>query len=90
MSNLAFIGNTGSSEMMSGVGLGDTALTFMGWWAMIGMNNAIESLVSQAVGAKNIQLAGVYLNQGRLLLTLFFIPVLFLTFYIETILVYFK
>ena len=86
--NVVFIGQTGSEEMMAGVGLGDVALTFLGQYALLGLNNAIETLVAQAAGAKNLHLAGVYLNRGRVLLTFFLIPLSVLYFYIERILLY--
>ena len=41
---------------------------------MIGLNVAIESLTSTAYGNKNIELCGVYLNRGRMVLLVFFIP----------------
>ena len=74
--------------MMAGVGLGDVALAFLGQYALLGLNNAIETLAAQAAGAGNLHLAGVYLNRGRVLLTLFFIPMTILYFYIENILLY--
>ena len=44
--NVAFIGQTGSKEMMAGVGLGDVALAFFGQYALLGLNNAIETLAA--------------------------------------------
>lgn len=41
---------------------------------MIGLNAAQETLTSQAFGAGNLQLCGLYLNRGRFILTAFFIP----------------
>lgn len=73
--------------MMSGVGLGDNALIFFGQACLMGMNNAIETLVAQAAGAGNLKLAGVYLNRGRFLLTVSYIPIVVLLLNVENILV---
>lgn len=51
------------------------------------MNNAIETLVSQAAGAKDLKLCGIYLNRGRYLLTLFLIPITCILLYVEPLLV---
>ena len=41
----------------------------------MGMNNGIETLVSQAAGANDLKLCGIYLNRGRFLLVLLLIPI---------------
>ena len=41
---------------------------------MYGLNSAQETLSSQAFGFENARLYGIYLNRGRLILTVFFIP----------------
>ena len=38
-----------------------------------GLNCAQETLTSQAFGANNLRLCGIYLNRGTVILTLFFI-----------------
>ena len=48
--NVVFIGQTESQEMVAGVGLGDAAMAFLGQYACIGLNNAVETLVAQAAG----------------------------------------
>jgi Na+-driven multidrug efflux pump len=39
------------------------------------MNGAVETFVSQSFGAKNLKLCGQYMNQGRIILLLMFIPI---------------
>ena len=39
---------------------------------LIGLNAAQETLTSQAFGANNLRLCGIYLNRGTLILTVFF------------------
>ena len=41
----------------------------------IGINGAQETFSSQAFGAGNLQLCGVYLNRGMLILIAFFLPI---------------
>ena len=40
---------------------------------LIGLNAAQETLTSQAFGANNLQLTGIYLNRGRVILSVFYI-----------------
>ena len=72
--------------MMAGVGLGDAALAFLGQYAIMGLNNAIETLAAQAAGAGQLNLAGIYLNRGRILITFSLIPLISLFFFISRIL----
>jgi Na+-driven multidrug efflux pump len=54
---------------------------------MIGANGAQETLSSQAFGMGDLKLCGQYLNRGRAVITVIFIPsALFLAFFAETIL----
>lgn len=74
--------------MIAGVGLGSVFANFSGWALVIGMNSALDTLVSQSAGAGKLEMCGVYLNRGRFIMTLFFLPVLVLSFYIEPILLW--
>ena len=47
----------------------------LGSTILVGVNGSIETYVSQAAGAKEKKLAGTYLNQGRIILCFFFIPI---------------
>ena len=60
---------------MAGVGLGHMTKAVLGSTILVGVNASIETYVSQAAGAKKYQLAGTYLNQGRVLIVLCFIPI---------------
>lgn len=40
----------------------------------IGLNASQEMFTSQAFGAGNLRLCGIYLNRGRFILMAFFIP----------------
>ena len=42
---------------------------------LISLTIALESLTSQAFGSGNLELCGVYLNRGRVVLLTFFIPI---------------
>lgn len=85
--NLSFLGHLGDNALIAGVGLGSVFVNFSGWALVIGMNSALDTLVSQSAGAGKLELCGVYLNRGRFIMTLFFLPVLILSFYVEPILV---
>ena len=82
-------GHNDGSAFLAGIGLGNLCEAFLGLTLIVGMNGALDTLVSQAAGAGNLELCGVYLNRGRFIMTLMFIPLSVLTFNVESILLYF-
>ena len=78
----------GNNALIAGVGMASTMLNFMGWSVLLGMNSALDTLVSQSAGAGNLELCGVYLNRGRFIMTVAFVPVCLLTFQIESIMLF--
>ena len=58
--------------------MGNVIMNMTGLLLIVGMNTALETLVSQARGDKNYELCGIYLNSGRLITILIFIPVIFI------------
>lgn len=72
--NLAFVGQLNDAAMLAGVGLGNTILNMCGMSIILGLNLALETFVSQSFGQGNLQLCGLYLNRGRFILTILFIP----------------
>ena len=73
--NMFFAGRLNDSAMLAGVGLGTSLLNVACFYPLVGMNGAIETLVSQAFGAEKLKLCGIYLNRGRLINTAIFIPI---------------
>lgn len=53
-------------------------LNMIGFGPYQGLNSGLETLVAQAVGGGNLRLSGVYLQRGRLISMLAFIPMLIL------------
>ena len=86
MANTIFAGRFDDAAKLAGVGLGNTTLNIACLSICMGMNGALETLVSQAFGYGNIVLCGVYLNRARVIGTLTFIPLAILLFSSETIL----
>lgn len=84
--NIAFIGNLNDSYMLSGVGLGNMMINAFWVSVYMGINGALETLVSQAFGGKNWYLCGDILNRGWITISLMFVPVAMLMFFIEDIL----
>ena len=75
--------------MLAGVGLGNMTMAFLGYMVMVGLNSSIETFVSQAAGAKNLELCGVYLNRGRFIMTCAYVPISFVLMQSKSILLYF-
>jgi Na+-driven multidrug efflux pump len=64
-------------------------MKFLGHSALTGLNSALDTYVSQAAGAKNYILCGVFLNRARFILIAAFIPVTFLFCNVQNIMEYF-
>ncbi len=80
MINIIFIGRLDDAAKLAGVGLGTTILNMLCFSILLGMNGALETLVSQAYGFGDIQLCGIYLNRSRLINTVVFIPLMLILF----------
>lgn len=57
---------------------------------MLGINSALETFASQAAGAGNLELCGLYLNRNRVVLAINAIPVCAILFNAESILIAIK
>jgi Na+-driven multidrug efflux pump len=76
--NTIFIGNLNDQYQLAGVGMGNMTLNILGLSVILGMNSALETVVSQSYGNGNLYMCGVYLNRARLIITICFIPIVFL------------
>lgn len=72
--NMIFLGHLNQPALVAGVGLGNVITNVFGFSLIVGLNGALETLVSQAYGAKNLHLCGIYLNRGRFVILAMFIP----------------
>ena len=95
--NTYFIGHyLNDPRMLAGAGMGNIAISMMCVALFQGMNGALETLISQAIGASGTgssslatkNLAVVYLNRGRFLVFLAFLPILVLLFHVDKALLY--
>ena len=64
--------------LLAAVGMGNIAINMFGFALFFGLNGSLDTLVSQAYGANDMRLCGVYLYRGRWIVTLVFIPVFFI------------
>lgn len=72
--NAVYAAKLEEPSMLAGFGLGYSLVSCMTLAIIVGMNGALETLVAQAFGAGQLELCGVYLNRGRLINTVIFIP----------------
>ena len=56
-----FIGHLNDPTVLAAAGIGNMVLNLFGMGLFYGLNSALETLVSQAYGAKNMALCGLYL-----------------------------
>lgn len=68
------VGRMNDPTLLAVVGLANVCHVILILSLLLGLNAAQETLTSQAFGAGNTRLCGVYLNRGRLILTTFYIP----------------
>jgi len=86
MINLIFLGHYNQADLLAGVGIGNMFMNMTGLSISIGLNGALETLISQAMGAGNIRLCGIYLNRGRFVLMCSNIPTILMLSQTEKIL----
>ena len=73
--------------MIAGIGMGNVVVNMLAMSISIGLNSALETLVSQAKGSNDDELCSTYLNRSRLILALYFIPLSIIFSFTNTILV---
>ena len=72
---MVFAGRFNDETKLAGVGLGCTMNHMLGLCIIYGLSNALDTLISQAYGAGNLTLCGVYINRARVITSIVFIPV---------------
>ena len=80
-------GGDDRSVFLAGIGLGSLVAEVLGIEIIFGMSAALDTLISQAAGTGHLELCGVYLNRGRFIMTVMFIPMSILIFNVEPILI---
>ena len=84
-----YAGYLNDESKLAGVGLGICLLESLTFVIILGMNGALDSLVSQAYGANQLVLCGVYLNRARVINTILFIPLVSILLFTRQILALF-
>ena len=77
--NVLFISHQNGKQdetLISGIGMGFMFVEIMVTAPAKGLNSALETLVSQAFGAGELTMCGVYLNRGRLIFSVYFLVAL--------------
>ena len=74
LTNSVFAGRMNDPTKLAAVGLSGTVCGLMVLSVILGINFAQDTLTSQAYGARNLHLCGLYLNRGFFILTVVFIP----------------
>ena len=69
-----FAGHMNDPVKLAAIGLAFSVNSILVLSLLIGLNAAQETLTSQAFGANDLRLCGVYLNRGFFILIAFFIP----------------
>ena len=72
--NTAYAGKMGDASKLAGLGLGTAFIWSVSFYVIMGMNGAMETLVSHAFGAKKLHLCGQYLNRAWVINTVILVP----------------
>lgn len=76
MITIFFVGRKGDTNVLAAVGLGNMMINVLAFAIMQGLNGALEHYVSLAYGNKSYIECGQWLNRGKLVGTLVFLPTL--------------
>lgn len=74
MINLSFIGHLNDELLIGGVGIGNMVQNIFAISIIYGFNSVLDTLISQAAGAGNTEMCGVYLHRGRFIITCLYLP----------------
>ncbi|CDW80289.1 na+-driven multidrug efflux pump [Stylonychia lemnae] len=86
--NMFFIGHLNDPAMVAGVGLGNMYVNIVCQSLILGLNGGVGTLVAQAYGSKNMRKCGVYLNRGRIITLMCYIPMVFSILMCERVLLF--
>jgi MATE family multidrug resistance protein len=78
ITNVVFIGYLNDTALLAGVGMGNMIANLAAMSAFYGFSSAMDTLQSQAAGAGNLELCGVYLHRARVIICIIYVPILFL------------
>jgi multidrug resistance protein, MATE family len=85
--NIIAIGHLGNgTDEISGAGLATSFLNIFIFGIYVGLNGAIDTLISQAIGLNNVRLANQILNKANVINLILFLPIALVLYYIEEIL----
>ena len=66
--------------MVAGIGLGHNYLQMFAVMPIMGILLTMDTLISQAKGAGNLEFCGVILNRSRFMILFFYVPAYFMSF----------
>jgi MATE family multidrug resistance protein len=76
MITVFYIGRKGDALLLASVGLGNMMVNVLAFAITQGMNGALEYYVSNAYGQRKYKECGQWLNRGKFVATLAFLPVM--------------
>ena len=75
MISMIFSGHLGDDKYQAALGIGNSVTFMLVMTVMTGMSRALDVLHTASYGNGDLRLCGIYLNRGRLILTLTYIPI---------------
>lgn len=81
--NVIFIGLLNDPAKLAAVGMGNMVNNLVGMSCFFGFSAAMDTLQTQAAGAGNFELCGVYLHRARVIITGLFLVIIVLLLNVE-------
>mmetsp|Transcript_25120 Transcript_25120/g.31493 ORF Transcript_25120/g.31493 Transcript_25120/m.31493 type:complete len:130 (+) Transcript_25120:399-788(+) len=73
--NIVMVGNLDDSAKLAAIGMGNMMMNTVPYALMLGINTALETLVSQAYGRRNLRDCGLYLHRATFLICCLYVPI---------------
>ncbi len=83
---MIFVVKYGSETEIAALGIGQTLKCILFTLGVVSFNRALDTLLSQGIGARNFRYCGLQMNRARFVVTAFALPTCVLLFYAEQIL----
>ena len=87
--NLYYAGHLNNSAILAAIGVGNLIQNCVVDTLFRSLNSSLENLVSHAVGAKNMENCGIYLNRGTFMICIGFVFAIVVLIFSEKILLSF-
>ena len=88
--NIYVAGHLNDASVLAAIGMGNLIQNCLFTAPIVGVNSAFETLACKTAGAENYELIGIYLNRGKVVVTVVVIFQCFLCLWTKDLLLFLK